>query len=238
MIRKIVDNVLYLFFPISCAGCGALLPPDDKYRVCAKCIGGMRFISEVLYCQICGEPLPSGGTTCWRCKKEKSYFEMSRSAVFYEGVARDLVHKFKYKGYEYLKHFFAKLLIELAKGIPEIFSCQWVIPVPLHRVKKILRGYNQAELLASVYCKSLKKNLLRDVLIRKKFTKQQSSLNREERFKNIEGAFILKSAEAIKGKDVLLIDDVQTTSATLNQCAKVLKRGGCKRVYCLTIAHD
>lgn len=227
-----------LLFPITCAACGVPLPSDDEYGICLRCMAEIKFVHDGLFCRKCGRPLPSGGEHCWRCKKEKFHFEYVRSAVLYCGVMRDLIHKFKYKKAEHLQKFFAKLVIDAAGRYKEILNCPVVIPVPLHWIKKFMRGYNQSEIIAAIYAEKLGKLLLRNVLVRKTYTRQQANLNRDERLRNIAGAFAVKRHQTIIGKEVLLIDDVVTTCATLEQCSRILKESGAKKVYCLTLAHD
>ncbi len=237
-IKKIVQGVANFLFPIICSSCGNLMPSDDKYRLCENCFRSLKFISDGLYCVRCGRFLPSGGAHCRSCRSEKFHFEFIRSAVLYEGVARDLIHKFKYRGAEYLKHLFGKILAEEAKKHEEIANCDFLLPVPLHRLKKILRGYNQSELIASVLAKNLGKSFLKDVLIKTRYTRQQAKLKKSERRKNVLDAFRVVKDDAIRGKNLLLIDDVATTGATIECCAAILRRAGSGKVYCLTVARD
>ncbi|GHT57248.1 hypothetical protein AGMMS50233_10420 [Endomicrobiia bacterium] len=114
----------------------------------------------------------------------------------------------------------------------------FVVPVPLNILRRIKRGYNQAELLAEEI--SLKTNipLLKNVLFRKKITKPQFRLSKVERSKNIKGSFFVKNYVIIKNKTILLIDDIATTSITVSSCSLALKTAGAKKVYVLTLARD
>ncbi len=111
-----------------------------------------------------------------------------------------------------------------------------LVPVPLHPKTQRLRGYNQAELLAKVVGQILDIPVDGKVLIQTRPMKPQASLGEKERWENVKGAFEVAKPEAVKGQIVVVIDDVMTTGATLNECAKALKRVGARQVYCLTFA--
>jgi len=111
-----------------------------------------------------------------------------------------------------------------------------IIPIPLHRLRKIDRGYNQSYYIAKGLSKYFNIPLSGKILFRSKFTKSQTTLNLKEREENISGAFNLKKHKTVSGKNILLVDDVITTGATTNECAKVLLEAGANNVYAISAA--
>ncbi len=225
-------------FPITCAGCGDVLPADDKLRICARCFSEFKYVADGLFCGKCGKPLISGGATCWNCKKEKRSFDLIRSALIYDGITRGLLHKYKYKGCEHLSRLFGWFLASSLQSFPELKDFDVIIPVPMHKIRKISRGYNQSALAAYELSRAVKKEVFENVLNRSRFTRQQAKLTRSGRLENVADAFSIKRPEIVHGKNVLLIDDVVTTCATIENCSRALKNAGAKKVYGLTIAHD
>ena len=114
----------------------------------------------------------------------------------------------------------------------------FIIPVPLSLTRRIGRGYNQAGLLAQEMSKHCQKPLLSDVLKRSKITKPQFLLSKRERLENLKDSFTVKNADKIKGKTVLLVDDIITSGATVSECAGVLKSAGAKKIYAMSLARD
>lgn len=156
----------------------------------------------------------------------------------YDGVLRDLIHKFKYKNRDYLSRFLGKLLKDTIQKHKELIDVDYIIPVPMHWFKKLLRGYNQTELLALNISKYYGKAVLNNSLIRTKYTNSQIKLKKEERMGNIKGCFSVKYRETLKNKRVLLVDDVCTTGATINECSKALKKAGASKIYAVAVARD
>lgn len=235
-IPKLLNRIAYIFFPIQCVCCGELLPLDERLRICSNCFKTIRKI-EPPYCIVCGIPL-DGGAHCFDCRKTKYKFDLLRSYALYDGVIREMIHMFKYRNKEYLSKSLALFLYEAFKFYRELNESEIVLPVPLHWLKKYIRGYNQTELLAKEFSKLSNIPYINDVIYKSKYTKSQTKLNSELRRRNVEGTFLIEHKEKIYGKNVLLIDDVSTTGTTLNECAKVLKSNGAKKVFCLTLARD
>jgi len=165
---------------------------------------------------------------CGRCRTEENVFDFARSAVFFNDTAREVVHHLKYAGRVSLAVPIGKMLCEIMKS--ETFAADVVIPVPLHRRRERQRGFNQAELIA----KELKLPLACGLIRRRKNTATQTGLSRSERMKNLAAAFEL--CGGVQGQKVILVDDVLTTGATMNEISRVLKRGKAERVEVLTFA--
>lgn len=160
---------------------------------------------------------------------------MAYSACLYEGTLKELIHKFKYNGRTALVNIFARLMLEYIKENPEILDADIITAVPLHKTRLKEREFNQSLLLANKISEGY--NIpLEHALEKTVRTKYQNELTRIERQTNIKNAFKSRQDAGINGKKVLLIDDVMTTGATLNECACALIAGGAKKVTCLTLA--
>ncbi len=187
------------------------------------------------YCQRCGRPFPKGSTAhlCSDCLQQKLFFDWGRAAVLYEGIFAEAIQRFKYQGDIHLAHplgwFWNKINLET-------LSFEAIIPVPLHPARLRERGFNQALLLGKILGKIHNKRVLAKGLRRIKNTVPQVQLDHSERAKNVRGAFAVKDQQEIMDKSVLLVDDVFTTGATVNECARILKKSGAKEVLVLTLA--
>lgn len=229
---------LNFIFPVTCVQCGCDLPADDHFRLCLDCRGKIIPIGDI-YCLKCGKNLPDGGAHCYSCLKNPShYFEQIRSYGIYEGTLRDLIHKFKYRNKDYLYRLLGGLLIEVVQRHKELLKIDYIVPVPMHWFKKLRRGYNQTELLAGYLASYYNIPILLKNLNRTKLKSPQIKLKEEQRFENIKNCFNVRDGKVIKGKDILLIDDVCTTGATINECSRILRKAGANRVYAITLAKD
>ncbi|MFT6077227.1 MAG: ComF family protein [Myxococcota bacterium] len=173
---------------------------------------------------------------CGKClQKRPSYFQ-ALSVFKYDQTSRDLIAKFKYFDQIHLTKYFSKLMLQKSEDI--IGDIDFIVPVPLHKFRIIRRKYNQSALLAKNISKLSKKESILDLLIRTKNNKPQASLNQKKRQKNVAGIFKVeeKYLPKIKGKNILLLDDVKTTGATVESCCRILKKSGINRVYVLTLA--
>jgi ComF family protein len=190
-------------------------------------------------CEICFWPFEfeiKGKIICAACIKDPPRYFKSISVLKYDEFSKALITKFKYSDKTYIAKYFAGLMFNHVKEI--IKDVDIIAPVPLHKFRLMRRKYNQAALIANHFAKLSGKKIINDLLIRSKNTKAQSGLNKKLRSKNIAGAFALneKYLPEILGKNVLLIDDVITTGATIDACSKVLKKGKVERIYVVTLA--
>ena len=221
---KFLNFILSIIFPRTCSLCKKTMLFSSEQNICDDCLDNIPRL-EGLLCNKCSLPLPDGGATCSDCKTNKDiYFEVLKAPYTYSIQMQNLIKKLKYSK----KTFLVKdLSIQLAKFILKENidkNIDVIVPVPMHWLKKWKRGYNQAELLAGNVAKIINKPMY-NALIRRKYTKPQFNLKKQERYKNLANMFDLnkKYINCIKGKRVLLIDDIATTCSTANQCAKVLK---------------
>jgi len=233
------NHILNFLFPASCLICKRYLPTDNKSPgICDSCQSQIEFIKE-LVCQKCGKPLPAGGAHYFQCLKKgvNYHFEFVRAVCEYKGTIKQCIHLFKYSSKDYLSLILGGLLIDYIKNTTEFSEINTIVPVPLHWSRRFQRGYNQSELLAKEIAKTLDKNLVAGNLYRRKLTKPQFGLSKDEREVNVRGVFAVRNTSLIKNKNILIVDDVCTTASTLEECAKTLKRAGAEKVFCLVVAH-
>jgi ComF family protein len=195
------------------------------------------------FCVSCGfpfdfAPLEVGGNNalCAGCLKDPPPFTAARAVLRYDDASRGMILAFKHGDQTHI----APLLAGWMANVGEDFltKANFIVPVPLHRLRLLKRRYNQAALLAQILAAKAHKHYAPDILQRVRATPPQGHLSAKQRAENVEAAIKVtpKKAKDILGKDVLLIDDVYTTGATIKECAKVLKRAGAGAVYALTIA--
>ena len=173
---------------------------------------------------------------CGQCLEKRPYFDALAAPCLYEGGIMDAIHQIKYSGRTYLAESLGPLLIASARERFGETEGMLMMPVPLHPKRLRERGFNQSLVLAKVISPALEVSLDFLSLRRVKYTLPQTGLKRDERRKNVKGAFGVDGGTDLKGKTVILMDDVATTGNTLNECARVLKKAGCERVYCLAVA--
>jgi ComF family protein len=185
-------------------------------------------------CQRCGKPLVSSASSiCGECLKEDPPFKLARSFGLYEGVLKKAINLLKYQGIKRLSKPLSELILQTLK-IPPV---DVAVPVPLHERRLKEREFNQSALIAKYIAKGSGIPLLSDCLIKSKDTVPQVGLNMKERRKNIKKTFEIKDRNPLNGKDIMLVDDVFTTGATVRECSKVLKNAGARDIYVITIAH-
>jgi ComF family protein len=173
---------------------------------------------------------------CSVCEAARPCFDKARAAGRFHGVLREQLHQFKYARALWLKHDLTDLLFGclMAQFTPE--NVDVVVPVPLHPVRLRERSYNQAALLSQALAQRMGRRFDARSLARIRKTDSQTQFDAAHRRMNILGAFDVVRPEWVRGRCVLLIDDVMTTGATLNECARVLKKAGVRTVWGLTVA--
>lgn len=230
--RALVQTVL----PPTCLVCRK--PAGGTGGLCPKCWQGAGFI-ERPYCERLGTPFPydSGGSLISPgAFADLPVFDRARAAMRFSDVARDLVHLLKYGDRLDLVKPFATWMTRAGDEL--LREADAIVPVPLHWTRLFQRRFNQSAELARAISKRSKAAVIDDVLVRVRATPPQVGLARDERQKNVHGAFAIEKAARgqVKGKRIVLIDDVLTTGATANACARVLRRAGVSKVDVLTLA--
>jgi ComF family protein len=174
--------------------------------------------------------------TCSECTNRKPVYRQARSAVRLEGVVRDMMLDFKYHDGLWLLNELVTLLQACVETHYDPAMFDAVAYVPLFHAKRRERGYNQAGVLAQELAKRISKPLARRCLYRNRPTRTQTNLTPSQRLSNVRGAFSTRWNRWLSGRRLLLVDDVMTTGATVNACARVLKEGGASAVYVATVA--
>jgi ComF family protein len=196
-------------------------------------------------CVLCGERLAPaqlliGNGQCQACCEYPPNFDRAVSYGEYDAGLRDLIHLLKYEGVIPAAGPLGKLLAESIEQLrlKDVDADTVVIPVPLHSSKRRERRFNQSELIARAALKHLSPRfeLDRNVLVRERQTRSQVGLDREARIQNMHGAFRVTAPQQIKGRTVIIVDDVMTTGTTVSECARVLKRAGAGKVFAATVA--
>lgn len=230
LLRRFID----LLYPPRCLICRAF----DAETLCSSCLSAFsRVVSPV--CPICGGPFLNGipeNHVCEECLRKRPFFESAVAPYLYDGRIMDAIHQFKYEGKAHLAKALGPLLASFGKEWLREERDPLIVPVPLHPKRLRQRGYNQSLLLARHVAARLGASLDFLSLRRIKDTKVQTGLKRDERRKNVRKAFEVVDRKAVKGKTIVLVDDVATTGSTLNECAKVLRKAGCRKVYGLVLA--
>ncbi|UCB56831.1 MAG: ComF family protein [Candidatus Omnitrophota bacterium] len=173
---------------------------------------------------------------CKDCQASGYFFKKAHSACIYEGVIKECIHLFKYNSKLSLSGPLAELMIDFAGRFLDMRKVDLILPVPLYSAKERRRQFNQAGILSESLAKAFSKQAHNKTLIKIKATQPQINLSRTERLKNIKGAFKVKNKNVPKNKNVLLVDDVLTTGATVNECAKALHKAGANRIEVFTLA--
>jgi ComF family protein len=224
--KEVIRGILELVFPHFCLGCG-----KRGVVICDDCLQEVKKIKNP--CQLCGAP--QEGPICYFCKDLNLHFDGARAGGLYEGVLREMLLSFKFRGKTELEEILSDLMI---KAIPPYWKIDCVLPVPPHKKSLKERGYSTSLILGAGIASSLSLPFYPSLLEWRRDVKRQVGLGRKERFLNVRGAIGLTSNEEVKEKKVLLVDDVMTTGATASACALVIKRAKADRVWVLTAARD
>ena len=252
MLRILWRGLLDTFFPPTCLACKTLLKQQEAHGsrafnsawllkitfFCESCQRGLTPVGSPC-CLKCGLPFVSWegeDHTCSDCLTQKKYFRLARAFGVYDGDLMEAVHLFKY-GRK------TALVKPLSALVRRTFFHWWdrdevdlIVPVPLHVKRLRERGFNQAYLLIRKWAKEAGIPFDGLTLQRHRYTEPQTALSRAKRKRNMRGAFSLRDGGRVVGKRILLVDDVYTTGATVNECARVLTKAGAKSVDVLTLA--
>lgn len=222
----LAGSVLDLLFPPRCLVCGRV----DSW-LCAECTSRLPWITGPV-CARCGLPLEHAGL-CARCRKEPLRLSMIRSLMLFEDPLRAAIHRLKYRHGWQMARPLGALMAEYWQAHP--LPADVVVPVPLHPARFLRRGYNQSALLAGELGRRVGLPLDESALQRVRATATQMRLKAAERRRNVAGAFRCADGR-LRGRNVLLVDDVCTTGATLEACADALREAGAGDVWALTLA--
>ena len=235
-LKNLFNKIANMLFPenLKCIFCGDDIPDFDSKPFCDKCEKSLP-INNGKKCKICDLEISGESEVCDFCKTNHKFFDKTFAPFKYEGDVQKAVIKFKGENAKYLAKPMASLIVKYLGD--EMNNIDFVVPVPSSEKSMKRRGYNQCNLLAKEIEKLSGKEVRYDLLVKDKETAEQKNLPFAERKTNIESAFKLLTHKRTKGKNILLIDDVMTTGATANACARLLKPH-CNKVYVAVFARN
>ena len=235
--------LLDFFFPPACAACSTALEPGSKRRMCERCRAMIDVLHEP-WCARCGIPIAGAvesAMLCGNCRRSAPGFGKARAVARYRAAddARfdplgAVLRRHKYGLDQSLARALAECLDE--RLVPDGRDYDVIVPVPLHWRRLYWRGFNQAALLARLLARTMALPVDATSLKRVRATVSQTAHTRQERRRNVRGAFAVRRSERVAGKRILLVDDVITTGATADECARVLKASGALEVDVFALA--
>ena len=240
-IAEISDAFVSVFFPSGCRICERLLTSASRVPLCEECLSSFPRLASMM-CDVCGRPMPGLSPEpeqlllCPACQDRTYAFDRARSFALYEEAVVRAILLLKFEQIEPLGAWFAERLAELVSGEGDRLAADVVVPVPLHRERERERGYNQAALLSKPLAKRLRLPHKAVLLMRTRARPDKQVLSLEERWESVRGAFATRPGSRVDNLRVLLVDDVLTTGATLDACARALREAGAKSVIGLTAA--
>lgn len=221
-----------IVFPLLCLACETKI---EDGILCASCKGKIEFLHPPT-CRLCSEPLGDNKTgLCKNCLGLKLPFNRVLGIAVYKEPLITLIHLFKYKQARFLADFLTSLMIEhLVKIGFQAKSYELFTAVPIHLLRKKEREYNQAALLANILAKYFKKPFIDDIIYAKEYRVSQTKLQKEKRQENVKDLFVVK--QGLGGKNIILVDDIFTTGATVTACCQALKQRGAHKITVITLA--
>ena len=213
---KLLQRALDLLWPRNCEICGRPVDREARY-ICAECLNRIPFV-----------------------RPEDGMYEIddAASAVRFECETREIINGYKFKNSIWLRDDFVDWIEAAVRSRFDVAAIDAVIAIPTTLSHRINRGYNQSALLAESLAKRIDRKFLAGVVARIGHPKRQSSLSEEERAENVKGTFVVREPELVRGRTILLVDDIMTTGSTLSECAKTLKDAGAWRVWSVTLARS
>ena len=229
-VSRLLSRILDVFYPRRCPVCQKILK-DQRRMICPECERLLRPIGHPR-CYKCGKPVEKG-EYCRDCERRQHIFEQGRGIFVYDSRMRRSVTRYKYYGCREYGDFFARAMYRYGQKELREWDPDLIVPVPLHRSKERMRGFNQAAYLAERLSRYT--GIPADMELVKKVvkTRSQKKLNALQRRKNLEKAFF--ATKNVRGKNILVVDDVYTTGSTIDAMAGCLKKKGAENVYFLTV---
>ncbi len=217
-----------------CVLCSNERLENNHYYLCDDCYKQIKFIE--FGCEKCGDEITSFDRICNGCKNTTNAFDFVICVCKFDKTAKSLVYKLKYGKEKYVAKTIACFMADKFREVCSL-NIDYVFSVPVSNDRIKLRGFNQADLIALKFCEILNLNYCKNAILRIKNTETQTHLTRDQRRKNLEGAFFVVDNIDLKDKTVLIVDDVYTTGATINEIAKTLKNKGASKVIGMEFCH-
>ncbi|MCM1192300.1 MAG: ComF family protein [Butyrivibrio sp.] len=226
------EIVLQAVYPRRCPVCDDIVGRRGE-KICLKCMDRLKLLTPP-WCMRCGKKTEEGQEYCGDCREKAHLFERGRALYEYDSAAEP-IYRFKYGGRREYAEFFGEQLADYLGDYIRGLQPDGFVPIPLHRRRRAVRGYNQAELLADAVGRRMGIPVYSHLLVRTRNTTPQKKLNREERQNNLKRAFNIPKND-VKLKTILVFDDIYTTGATIDEAARALRAAGAERVYFVTLA--
>ncbi len=217
-----IDKLVNIVYPPKCIFCQKLLDHDAALHICSACYAKL--------------PLIENKVLRTSPDEETNYCDGVVSVFEYTGMVKESLIRFKFYNKPGYYRTYARLLADKLGKVIDVRSYQMVLSVPLHKHKEFSRGYNQARLISKALSGILKLKECSYLMKRERYTEAQSLLDRQKRNQNVKGAFVVVSPKKVRGKSILLVDDILTTGSTLEECSRVLKQAGAERVFAVVVA--
>lgn len=227
-----------LFFPRFCGFCDSAIDDRDS-DLCRTCYGSIRWVTESV-CDHCGRPVAGisgiGAEVCGSCLVSEPAYDCARYAAHYHGDLRKAIIRFKFYGGLYLADALGSITVETFHRHFDPQDLDVIVPVPIHEKRLVSRGFNQAVILGQKLSRETGIRLDRTALVKVKDTPPQVGLSKAKRIENLRGSLAVPREHRVRGKCVLLVDDVATSGATIQEASKCLKKAGAARVTALVLA--
>ena len=230
-------SFLDILFPGHCLACGSGLIERQEISYCGICLQSVRLIREP-FCTLCGKPFDKAygiNHFCGYCLRKGWYFKQARAVGCYQPPITEAVKVFKYRGKMHGLATFTALSQLFFQQHP-LEEPDLIVPVPLHIRRLRQRGFNQALILSQKIFSAYRGKINPHILERRHWSRPQTGLRGAERHRNVKNAFMVRGPENIYHKKILLVDDVLTTGATVNECARVLLKNKASEVSVFTFA--
>jgi len=226
--------LLDIIYPRRCPICEDILVSKDLL-VCPDCRKKIVYAKEPR-CKSCGKEISLAEKEyCYDCEKANHFFDRGLSVFKHSKEIKNSIYRFKYSNKrEYADFYCNEVVAKIGKSIRS-WGADAIIPVPLHKSRKIKRGFNQAEILAEGIGNLLGMEVDKTLLVREKKTVPQKELSSLERKKNLENAFKI-NRDIVQYKQIILVDDIYTTGNTIDSCSKVLKEKGVEKIFFVTLS--
>lgn len=228
----VYHGLLQLLYPLRCPVCDRIVKPAGE-RICLECLGRLKILTPP-WCMRCGKKLREEGEYCADCRRKEHVFRRGRALYEYESAALP-IYRFKYGGRQEYAEYFGEQMAEFLGSFVRSAEPDALIPIPLHRKRMAVRGYNQAELLAVALGRRLGLPVCTDFLVREKNTVPLKYENPQERQNNLKKAFNIARND-VKLEKVIVVDDIYTTGSTMDEVARVLKAAGVRDICFIALA--
>lgn len=237
-LRQAMEPILSALYPRRCPACDEIVAPG-KGLICPACAKAKKMTPiKGPYCMKCGKELAKEGDfLCGDCRRISHLFERSRAVFCYTKEVRQSIARFKFHNKREYADYYAAVTAESMADYLQMVKPDVILPVPMYKKKKIKRGYNQAEVFAKRLSEKTGISCRTDILLRTKNTVPLKELEKDARKKELEQAFwVRRERLEASWKQILLVDDIYTTGATMDACSRVLKEAGIEKVCGLTLA--